>query len=232
MNFQLTVVSGNSKIGSIATSISDPKTCPDSCSLKSSGCYANSGHVRFWWDRLKRSRKKKYQWKEFIKQIKTLWKDSAFRYNQAGDLPGSGDNIDKPKMMELIDACKRLRAWTYTHKPVLGSSKQVQKNRELIKIANQRSFVVNLSADNLAMADRLSDLAVAPVVSIVPIDHPKHSFSPAGRKVLVCPEQTIGLTCDRCMLCAKVDRKFIVAFRAHGVSKNKVSLRATLPIVE
>lgn len=225
-------LSGNSKIGPIATSISESSTCPDNCSLKrKGGCYAKAGHMRLHWDRLDRSRKKKHQWSEFIKEVKSLFNGYVFRYAQAGDLPGTNNNIDKPKMMELINACRKIKAFCYTHKPVLGLSKQAQKNRQLIQIANEKEFIVNLSADDLSEADKLSDLGIAPVVSIVPVDHPKHSFSPGGRKILVCPEQTIGITCDQCMLCAKKDRKFIVAFRAHGISKRAVSQRATLPIM-
>lgn len=233
MKVLFTRVSANSKIGSIATSISESSTCPDNCSLKrKGGCYAYGGNMRFHWNRLDRSRKKKHQWPEFIKQLKGLFPGYIFRYAQAGDLPGTNNNIDKPKMMELIDACRKIKAFCYTHKPVLSNSKQARKNREIISFANSKGFIVNLSAARLDLADHLASLNIAPVVSIVPTDHPKHSFTPAGRKVLVCPEQTIGITCDRCMLCAKKDRKFIVAFRSHGVSKKSVSARATLPIVE
>lgn len=233
MKVLFTRVSSNSKTGPIATSISGSNTCPDNCSLKNNGCYAYFGPLNIHWSRLDRSRKKKYEWKNFIKELKTLFPNSLFRYGVAGDLPGTNNNIDKRKMTELINVCgKRIKAFCYTHKPVLSNSKQSKHNRELIKLANKKGFIVNLSADNLSEADDLLKLKIGPVVSIVPLDHPKHSFTPEGRKVLVCPEQTIGLTCDRCMLCAKKDRKFIVAFLAHGVSKNKVSQRATLPIVE
>lgn len=224
--------SKNSKTGPIPVSITESKSCPTSCPLLKNGCYASAGQLNIHWSRLDKSRKAKHSWKNFLKQVKDLFPGQLWRHNSAGDLAGVGNHIDKRKMMELIDANKGRKGFTYTHKNVLGSSKQSKHNRDLIRLANERNFVVNLSGNSLSDADSLADLNVGPVVAIVPVDHPKHSFSPAGKKVLVCPEQTIGLTCDRCMLCAKKDRKFIVAFRAHGVSKKSVSARASLPIAE
>ena len=232
MKVLFSLISGNRKTGPIPVSITESKSCPTSCPLLNNGCYSAAGRMRIHWNRLDKSRKTKHSWKNFIKQVKGLFPGQFWRHNSAGDLVGTGNHIDKTKMMELINANKGRRGFTYTHKPVLGLSKQARKNAELIRVANEKGFIVNLSGDSLSHADQLSDLGVAPVVSIVPTDHPKHSFSPAGRKVLVCPEQTIGITCDQCMLCTKKDRKFIVAFRAHGVSKRAVSQRASLPILE
>jgi hypothetical protein len=42
-----------------------------------------------------------------------------------------------------------------------------------------------------------------------------------GRTV-VCPAQTSNLTCAECMLCAKSNRTFDVAFKAHGNGKRKI----------
>jgi hypothetical protein len=42
----------------------------------------------------------------------------------------------------------------------------------------------------------------------------------AGRKVVQCPAQTKGLTCEQCRLCARPNRKSTVAFVVHGSGKN------------
>src|SRR3990167_82474 len=223
--------SKNSKTGSIPVSITESKSCPTSCPLLKNGCYAKGGRLRIHWSRLDKSRKVKHSWKNFLKQVKGLFPGQLWRHNSAGDLAGTGNHIDKRKMLELINANKGRKGFTYTHKNVLGPSKQSKHNRDLVRLANEKGFTINLSGDNLADAERLADLSIAPVVCIVPLGHPKHSKTPNGRNVLLCPEQSIGLTCDRCKLCAKPDRKFLIAFEAHGVSKNKVSIRATLPIV-
>ena len=47
--------------------------------------------------------------------------------------------------------------------------------------------------------------------------------TPDGRKVVVCPAQTCAPTkCETCKLCSKSDRKYVVAFVAHGGGKKKV----------
>jgi hypothetical protein len=38
----------------------------------------------------------------------------------------------------------------------------------------------------------------------------------AGRKVVQCPQQTRGLTCEDCRLCARPNRRSTVAFVVHG----------------
>lgn len=232
MKVLFSLVSGNAKTGPIPVSITESKSCPTSCPLLKNGCYASAGRLNIHWSRLDKSRKAKHSWKNFIKQVKGLFPGQLWRHNSAGDLPGIGNRIDKRKMLELVNANKGRKGFTYTHKNVFGSSKQSKHNRDLVRLANKKGFTINLSGNNVSDADRLVDLSVGPVVTIVPLGTPKHSFTPAGRKVLLCPEETVGLTCDRCKLCAKADRKFLIGFTAHGVSKKSVSARATLPIVE
>src|SRR4051794_18229441 len=50
---------------------------------------------------------------------------------------------------------------------VLGDDPVVVENRRLIAAAIQAGFTVNLSADNAAHADRLAELGIAPVVTVL-----------------------------------------------------------------
>jgi len=68
-----------------------------------------------------------------------------WRHNEAGDLPGEGDDIDVPKLRALVQANRGKRGFTYTHKPVLDNP----QNAVAIKCANQNGFTVNLSADSI-----------------------------------------------------------------------------------
>ena len=45
----------------------------------------------------------------------------------------------------------------------------------------------------------------------------------AGKRVIVCPNQTRGVTCAECRLCMKRDRAVTIAFLPHG-AKNKIGL--------
>ena len=232
MKVLFTLHSQNKKLGSMPAAMIESKSCPDNCGLKKNGCYSEFGNVRIHWTRLDKSQgEERYSWKNFIRQIKALFPGQIWRMSVAGDLPGTNNHIDKRKMLELIAANKGRKGFGYSHKPTIGKSKQAKHNRDLIKLANKKNFVINLSADNLAQADQLADLDIGPVVAILPLGHPKHSFTPGGRPVLVCPETTIGLTCDRCQLCANTKRKSIIGFISHGVMKKSVSARASLPIV-
>lgn len=213
----LTLKSRNEKVGPIPVSTTEARTCPQTCPFKKNGCYADGGPLALFWGKVSRG-EAGLPWGEFCGQIKALPEGQLWRHNQAGDLPSNdGKYIDLEAMFQLIEANQGKRGFTYTHHDatLIG-------NRGAIKAANQQGFTVNLSGNTLAHADTLADLQIGPVVAVVPEDHPEHSTTPTGRKVVVCPEQTgKAKNCVECGLCQKVDRKVIVAFRAHGVSKKK-----------
>ena len=212
----LTLKSRNEKVGPIPVSTTESRTCPTSCPFKKSGCYADGGPLALFWGKVDRG-DAGVSWEAFCGAIKGLPEGQLWRHNQAGDLPSDGREIEFSAMESLIKANKGKRGFTYTH-----HDPAIAPNRLIIEIANKSGFTVNLSGNNLAHADRLAALDIGPVVSVVPEDHPEHSTTPQGRKVVVCPEQTgKAKSCMECALCQKVNRGVIVAFRAHGVSKRK-----------
>lgn len=152
------------------------------------------------------------------KQIRAFPRGQLWRHNQAGDLPGIGDNIDSADLKKIVKANKGRRGFTYTHKPC----EENESNREAVKSANAEGFTINLSANNLAHADRLIDLKAGPVVCVVPESTDATFFTPQGRKGVVCPaQQRDDITCANCQLCSRVMRSVIIGFRAHGTSKKK-----------
>jgi hypothetical protein len=93
-------------------------------------------------------------------------------------------------------------------------------------------FTVNLSADDVGHADRLAAHGL-PVAVIVPMDTPKHSTTPEGRPVLICPAQTTEhMTCALCALCQRADRRQVIGFRAHGTKAKQADrlARRVIPI--
>ena len=214
-----TRISRNAKTGPIPVTTTSEETCPDSCPLKSHGCYAESGPLALFWRKVT-ERKAGMAWQQAMAEIRKLPKGTLWRHNQAGDLPGTGDAIDKGAMMELIAANRGRRGFTYTHKPAVAGS----QNAYLVAVANQSGFAVNLSADNLSEADQLADLGIAPVVCVLPSDQVTAVKTPAGRQVAICPA-TISddVNCASCGLCAMIDRKAIIGFPAHGTSKRKAT---------
>lgn len=227
-------VSSNSKTGPIPTSMSQSDTCPDACPLKKAGCYAKLGMVRIHWSRLDKAATEGgsiYSWSNFLNQISRLPRAQLWRHNVAGDLAGDNNKVDATKLHQLVTANKGKRGFGYTHKAVLdnqlgtnkAANKTVAANREAIKQANISGFTINLSANNLAHADKLAALGIAPVVTILPTDQLTNTFTPEGRKVVVCPAVTKdNVNCARCGLCQRGDRSCIVGFPAHGIQKRTV----------
>lgn len=210
-----TRVSRNAKTGPIPVTTTSAETCPDACPLKKNGCYADAGPLGLFWRKVT-ERKAGLAWQEALAQISALPKGQLWRMNQSGDLPGQGDAIDREALAQLVAANRGKRGFTYTHKPPIGA------NAEAIAEANKRGFTVNLSADNLAEADSLADLAIGPVVVVLPVDQTTATQTPAGRKVAICPAAiSDDMDCARCGICALRDRKAIIGFPAHGASKRK-----------
>ena len=217
--FHITPKSKNAKVGKMAVTTSTATTCPTSCPFKSNGCYADSGPLKLHWDKVTR-KERGDDWSTFIDKIKDLPTGSKWRHNQAGDLPGDMEKLDAEKCIQLAKANKGKRGFTYTHYDVLDNF----QNAITVNIMNHLGFTVNVSANNLEHADKLCDLNIAPVATVLPIEQTTNTVTPKGRKVVVCPATyKDDVSCASCMLCEKWDRNVVVGFPAHGTSKKKAS---------
>ena len=103
----------------------------------------------------------------------------------------------------------------YTHYP--ATSQNVAAIREALKLG----FTVNMSANSPGEADRLASLGV-PVVTLLSSDTTKNLNTPGGWPIIICAFDRAGITCDRCLWCAKPDRKFIVGFPGRGPFKRQI----------
>ncbi len=241
-NIHMVAGSRNKKTGPIPVTTSDRWSCAPACPLIDAGCYAEHGRLGHWWYQLSMAERK---WTaDALDVIRRLPHNQLWRHNQAGDLPGRGNRISEHQLTKLVRANGRRRGFTYTHKPVLAKpgrkpAKYMLENRRLISWANEEGFRINLSANNLTMADALIDLNIAPVVSIAPMledpwwdqwGTPQRITTPKGRPCTICPEsagQDVQCsTCGICQLPAAVSmgyRSDIILFPAHGTRKAQVS---------
>ena len=209
--YHMTRVSQNRKTGPIPVTTTSADTCPEACPLKGRGCYAEGGPLAIHWKSNMR-----LTLDELAQAVRELPEGQLWRHNQAGDLPGEGDRIDWSDLCRLVEANRGRRGFTYTHKPV-ADHPWARHNRECVAACNGLGFTVNLSADNLAEADQLSELGVGPVVTILPRNQLTNTKTPSGRKVVVCPAITHErTTCETCGLCQRADRSVVVGFPAHG----------------
>ena len=227
-HYHLTPTSSNAKTGAILVTTSTATTCPPACPFKRT-CYAKGGPLALHW-RAVTSGARGLRWRAFLRALADALaakgKGATWRHNQAGDLPGAGDRIDAARLAALVavNRAADARGFTYTHKPVLaadarGRSALAAANLDAVAAANAAGFTINLSANSLAHADALADVAQgrAPICAVVPHDAPDRLTTPAGRRAIVCPAQTRDdVTCATCRLCSRSERSVIVAFRAHG----------------
>jgi hypothetical protein len=235
-----TPVSGNAKTGPIPVSGSQADTCPPACPFapkdgKPNGCYAAYGPINWHWTKLNKG-SIGFSWNDFLAKVKQIPMGQLWRHNQFGDLKGLGNAICPKSLKELVSANRMRKGFTYTHKPVLDSQdrEHATANRNAVKHANANGFTVNLSANNLDHADKLKELNIGPVVTIVPANSENTLFTKAGHKVIVCPaQQKEGITCATCRLCSHANRSVIVGFKSHGMGAKhveKIAVNAPLPL--
>ena len=231
--FITTPKSGNAKTGPIPVTTSPRATCPDTCPLKgkAGGCYAEGSHMGVMWSKLDnatpgkpfdhgRAQVKTTGFEGLVAFIDTIAAGSLWRMNQAGDLPHIGGTIDTLRLRQIVKANTGKRGFTYTHHSMDNAD-----NREAVRKANDDGFTINLSGNNLAHADELADLGIAPVVTLLPEDSPKATRTPNGRKVVTCPATyRDDVTCKTCGICADNSKtRAIIGFPVHGAGKRKAA---------
>lgn len=238
----LTMQSRNRKVGPIPVSTSSATTCPDECPLKGAGCYAEGGPLAMYWRKVT-EQKAGETFARFLEKILALPPGTLWRHNQSGDLqpcPRDPETIDAAALMALTLANKGKRGFTYTHFNVTEN----RANRDAVAAANRGGFVINLSGNSPAHADRLAETKAGPVVTVLPVEYerkshkgqwaetlteyrarvallPKHT--PAGRRIAVCPATYTETNCAACQACAIADRISVIGFPAHGFRTRKAS---------
>jgi hypothetical protein len=191
-------------------------------------CYAEHGALGgFVWSALDRTPAGERTWAgtrvygfdELLYIVRSLPPGSLWRHNVAGDLLSNDQiTVDAAALQALVDANKGRRGFTFTHYDVLKNP----ANRTAIADANKGGFTINLSGNALAHADALAELRIAPVTVILPAGTKQNTTTPRGRRGVICPSNTHGVTCAECGLCAR-QRSTIIGFPASGGQKHKIT---------
>lgn len=237
MNFHLTEVSTNVKTGPIPVVTATRQTCPTSCPLLGDGgCYAEGGPLRIHWNAVTNGTKG-VSLDELCKRIARLPSGQIWRYGQAGDLPGEGDDIDGEQLMQLAKANRGRPVIAFTHKPPTSA------NLQALADAKAAGFHVNLSADTLAEADELAETGNN-VVVVLHEDYGRKTkkgewaetlteyrdrisslprYTPGGKKIAICPATYTETRCIDCRACATTSRRDpVIGFPAHGNRRRKI----------
>mgnify|MGYP000031054938 FL=1 len=200
------VSKGNSKTGSMRLVRSPRSTCPDACSLKNNGCYAENFPMNYAWNK---QDTQGISWESAMTLVKALPKSTLWRLFDAGDFESNdGVHISEQQVISLLTANRGKRGFGFTHYPV-------KKNVGILAFINDNGFTINVSANNMDEAIYAFTLGL-PTTVVVPKAFPKKGWVD-GVRIVVCPAQTIkDVTCSRCKICQHRDRDYIIGFRAHG----------------
>lgn len=216
---RLTMKSLNRKTGPIPVTASSPSTCPPSCAWYGKGCYAESHYIGARWRKVPSTG---MAWSEFLDAVMEFPPDQLWRHNEAGDLPGHGEDLDCDAFYDLVRANDGRQGFTYTHKDPI-------RYREAFEWANREGFAVNLSCDSIGMVDTYREMGLEIPLTVVVGEHERRrNFkTPGGAFIVVCPAQTTDdVSCATCRLCSATTRKTVIGFKAHGSSKRSVSERS------
>lgn len=214
MKYHLTHKSSNVKTGKIPVSTTSADSCPTSCAFYNKGCYAKSGPLALHWKKVGEDRGISQD--EFLSLIAKLPQGQFWRHNQAGDLPHDDGRIDSEFLYALVMANEGKKGFTYTH------HRTDKINLAMIRGAIFKGFTINLSGNDMDHAVELSETGL-PTCAVIPSTEKRTSFEHKGKKFLVCPATYRDkMSCDKCRLCQKADRKYIVAFPAHGTQKKHI----------
>lgn len=273
--FHFSPKSTNAKTGPIPVTTSGKQTCPKACVFMpeyneageiiegTGGCYAANNPMVFHWNKVSNGAYIDYS--ELCYQVATIRPArlagrlaGLWRGNQAGDLAGDKENVDRIALQMMVDANngifkrqqvgKKKRGFTYTHYDVLEN----RNNYEAVLSANRQGFTINLSANDLVHADRLAALNIAPVATVLDSaigrrtkrkegwteSLPEYKArikglaTPEGRRVVVCPATyQDDVTCADCGLCQVQGNRPLIGFPAHGASFKRVDRVIAIKLV-
>ena len=215
-------VSGNSKIGKVSATYATQVTCPDSCALKGSGCYAEGGKVGMFTRRLNASEDANR-----LSVDELALEEAIAIAGLTGELPLRlhvvGDATTDTAAKLLSDAAAYhtnkhgQNVWSYTH----AWRSVARKSWQDVSIFASCETVEDAK---LAMA---RGYAAAVVVE-------KHQSDKAyvenGVKLVPCPQQTgRAATCVDCGLCMRAPAMLaagsVIAFEVHGQGVKKAAAK-------
>src|SRR5579864_6624029 len=211
-----TKLMGSQKVD--ATYASIKHTCPDTCSLKGKGCYAQTsfvGMVNFRMQRRARGASALEVARAEAQAIDAAYEGKRFPQGRALRLHVSGDSRTIKGTMLLNNAVGRWKhrgggdCWSYTH-AWRNVPRRTWSNVSVLASVDNASDV---------QAARAQGYAPAIVVSEHSSDK-AYQLSGSDTTFIPCPNQTRGVGCTDCKLCFKADWLFEtnrgIAFAAHG----------------
>lgn len=195
----------NKKTGKVAATYITGDTCPDRCPFLGV-CYANQGTMGN--SPFKVAEKHgSADLSRTADGIRALPEGALVRHAVSGE--------PTPEYVEVVGAAHEDRpdtlGWTYLHSWPDRSPTEFPANlvpNASCETGEELEKAIGNGWDTVLVATGEEDPLIGSVVS--------------GKRVIVCPNQTRGVTCADCRLCMKRDRAVTIAFLPHGAHR-KVS---------
>lgn len=212
----LVLNSKNTKVGNIAiTYLPIKQTCPKSCPLKDNGCYAKNSFVGFTVSRLENKFKDYHGFDIIRKEAREIINNAHLSNGKTLRLHGSGDVRTAKGANLLAKAAEKWKGkvYTYTH-----SWRDISRK-------SWGNISVLASVESLADAKLALKNNYAPAMLVE--NHPENgkAYIKDNLKIIPCPSQTRGITCEQCNLCMNdsmlKNQNAVIAFAAHGVAKKR-----------
>lgn len=184
-----------------------PQACPTTCALYDAGCYARG---RIFGIAAKNGRETGGDYGALLALVDTMPHGYVLRLNVSGDFltaNGTPDYAYIAAANGVHSARPDVTIIAYTHAWRTLSP-------------GMFTFVVNASCDG---PDDVVEARAAGWSTVVVDTNAEDTLiggTLAGSRVVQCPAQTRGLTCDQCRLCGR-ERPSTVAFAAHGGGARK-----------
>jgi hypothetical protein len=216
ISYLFTKQSQNAKTGPLPVVMASASSCPSTCKMLGNGCYAESGPTAIHWRKLP-TNDRALDLDGLCRAVKQLPRRQLWRYGTAGDLPSV-----PAELIQLDQANGGRPVIAYTHR----------RGADWYALLRTLTMNVNLSADSVDEADELAATGL-PVVVVLPSTATAGPYyTPAGRKIAVCPatqtkpDGSPRTTCALCQVCSKPrNGGVIIGFPAHGARKNVVNRR-------
>ncbi len=210
--------SQNRKLGSgvRATYREVGPTCPRDCKhLKDKSCYALYGFVNI------HSRKSPFAQDDSERLhdwLEGLPENKKVRHHVSGDFMDPSGQVDNKYLKSMVESHRRrpdLQGWVYTH---------AWKEIDPKYINSTQSLTANASCDSVDDLKQAHKMGW-PTTTVVSEKSSSQVIDLDGDtlRIVVCPNQTHGVSCAECMLCFRKNRKCAVGFRVHGTGKSKFS---------
>ena len=193
-----TRISKNRKTGPVAATYAPQGTCPDSCAFKGAGCYAEKGRMGIHTSRLNKA--SAAETPATLATAEAAAIDSMtpkpglpLRLHVVGDCPTDESAQTVSAAADRYTANGGGKAWTYTH--------------AWETVSRDSWGGVSVLASVHGSLDALEALSrnYAPAMVVDTHESAKRWTDSQGTRWIPCPEQTRGVTCDKCKLCFDAD---------------------------